>query len=1100
MQSPANSVIFWTLLTIATISGVLIFFSINNRKTAHIPALTALLITVVIWNMSAVVGLFDLPIPVINAAEVTKHLAAAVAATNTMAFGLQYFGHWKPHAKKYIILLSFLPIIQFGLILTNPQHQLLWDTRVQQNLLLAPTGPWHFALYALNFLLITGGTALLLNTAITCPPIYRWQARLALFGIGFPLLGYLLNFLYCTNGIDSCFFLPLLTGVSGFVWFFASFRIHAARNQEIWEFDLLYNLKDGFLIINGNGIILYSNPAFLKQFKVDALQTLGIHVGKLIPEINDLLLQPPSLQPTIQEITWKGSHFQIQVQDLITLENEREGQFITFTDITKLRQAEIAVAVREMKYRDIVEYQKDLITVWQPNTTIDFANEAYCRYFGKSITDVIGSQFFQDRPPETQATIQGAIDRLMMGEDSVITEEFTFSSTQEKRWTQWAYLPIREANKLVAIQSVGRDITERKKFEEQIRASEERYRTVLDQQSEILFRWQPDMTITFVNEAFCNFYGRTKDKWIGRDFLSMLPKTDHSVLPQYLQKITDDGFFQFERIEVDKDDNFVWISWSNHAIYNKAGELIEIQSVGHDITDRKRAEQGERIAREIAETLRKINMELSSSLETEEILNNILDLIAPLIPYDSANYLQVKGDVAVTTRGRGYENFGEGAISAVHHIELKIDEVYNLSWMVKNKKALRVSNVRQNPTWTKIDSLEYIESWIGAPVFIQGKIAGFFSLDSAQPNFFTEDHLRYLNIFASQVGLALENAQLYETARRRAKEAETLQKVARVVNTSLNQQEIFAIILEQLERVVAYDSASIILKNDRGSQIVGGRGFENLDAVIGIQFPNDDTTPNTVVLETREPFIMADAPAQYPEFNNPPHRGIHGWMGVPLTIQDRVIGLLVMDSKQVGHFSEEHARMAAAFASQVAITIENARLFQETQRLSITDPLTLCYNRRYFFDQAGREKDRSKRYDRPMSLIMLDLDHFKYINDRLGHRAGDHVLIHLVQTIQAELRTIDILGRYGGEEFAILLPETASEQAMAAAERIRKSVESQAVDVGETSVHITASLGIVTYIPPEEVTIDELLDRADQAMYIAKRSGRNQVHLWKKQP
>ena len=1100
MQFSSNPAIFWALFTIATISGVMAFFSFNNRKTAHVPALTAFLITVVIWNLSAAVGLFHLPVPVINAAEVVKHLAAAVAATNTMAFCLQYFGRWKPHAKKYIFLLSFLPILQFGFILTNSQHQLLWDTSMQQNLLLAPFGPWHFSLYTLNFILITGGTALLLDTAITCPAIYRWQARLAIFGISFPLLAYLLNLVYCTGGIEACFFLPLLTGAAGFIWFFASFRIHAARDQEIWEFDLLYNLKDGFLIINGDGIILYSNPAFLKQFKLNALQTLGVHAGKLISEINELLLQPPSLPPAIQEITWRGSYFQIYVQDLISMENEREGQFITFTDITKLRQAEIAVAIREMKYRDIVEYQQDLITVWQPDTTIDFANEAYCRYFGKSVTEVIGKPFLQHRPPETQAIIRDAIDRLMMGEDFVLTEEYTFSSTHEKRWTQWAYLPIKEANKLVAIQSVGRDITERKNIEDQLRASEERYRTVLDQQSEILFRWQPDLTVSFVNEAFCNFYGRTKESWIGRDFLSMLPKTDQSVLPQYLEKIAEDGFFQFERIEVDKEDNFVWILWSNRAIYNKAGELIEIQSVGHDITDRKRAEQGERIAREIAETLRKINMELSSSLETEQILNNILDLIAPLIPYDSANFLQVKGDVAVTTRGRGYKNFGENAVSAVNHIALKIDEVYNLSWMIKNKTALRVANVRQNPTWTKIDSLEYIESWIGAPVFIQNKIAGFFSLDSAQPNFFTEDHLRYLNIFASQVGLALENAQLYETARRRAKEAETLQKVARVVNTSLNQQEIFAIILEQLERVVAYDSASIILKNDRGSEIVGGRGFENLDAVIGIQFPNDETTPNTVVLETREPFIMADAPAQYAEFNKPPHCGIHGWMGVPLTIQDRVIGLLVMDSKQVGHFSEEHARMAAAFASQVAITIENARLFQEIQRLSITDPLTNCYNRRFFFDQAGREKDRSKRFDRPMSLIMLDLDHFKYINDRLGHRAGDQVLIHLVQTIQTELRTIDILGRYGGEEFAILLPETASEQAMAAAERIRKAIESQAVDVGETSVHITASLGIVAYIPPEEVTIDELLDRADQAMYIAKRSGRNQIHLWKKQP
>ncbi len=1099
MQSLANPAIFWTLLTIATISGVMVFFSFNNRKTAHVPALTALLITAVLWNLATAVGLFDLPVPVLNVVEVMRHLVAAVAATNTMAFGLQYFGHWKPNAKKYVLLLSFLPIIQFGLILTNPQHQLLWDTSVQQNLNLAPFGPCHFALYMLNFILITGGTALLLNTAITCPPIYRWQARMALLGIGFPLLGYLLNFIYCTDGINSCYFLPLLTGVAGFVWFFASFRIHAARDQEIWEFDLLYNLKDGFLIINGDGMILYSNPAFLKQFRMNALQTLGIHAGKLIPEINEFMLQPPSLQPTIQEINWQGSYFQVQIQDLITLESDREGQFITFTDITKLRQAEIAVAIREMKYRDIVQYQKDLITVWQPDTTIDFANEAYCRYFNKSAKEVIGKQFFQDRPADTQVIIRDAIDRLMMGDDSVITEEFTFSSTHEKRWTQWVYLPIREARKLVAIQSVGRDITERKKVEEQLRTSEERYRTMLDQQSEIVFRCKPDLTITFVNEAFCSFYGRTKDKWFGKSFLSMLPESEHSIFSEYLDKIKKNGFLKFERIEIDKDENFGWISWNNRAIYNKAGELIEIQSVGRDITDRKRAEQGERMAREIAETLNKINMELSSSLETEQILNNILDLIAPLIPYDSANFLQVKGDVAVTTRGRGYEKFGEKAISAVTQIELKIDEIYNLSWMMKNKKALRISNVRHQPTWTKIDSLEYIQSWLGAPIFIQDKIAGFFSLDSAQPNFFTEDHLRYLNIFASQVGLALENAQLYETAKQRAREAETLQKVAEVVNTSLNQQEIFAIILEQLARVIDFDSASILLKNDTGSEIVGGRGFKDLGAVLGIHFPNDDTTPNTVVLNTREPFILEDAPAQYAAFNNPPHRGIHGWMGVPLTIQDRVIGLLVMDSKQIGYFSEEHARLAAAFASQVAITIENARLFQETQRLSITDPLTNCYNRRFFFDQAGRERDRSKRFDRPMSLIMLDLDHFKQVNDRLGHRAGDQVLIHLVQTIQSELRTIDVLGRYGGEEFAILLPETETEKAMAAAERIRKTIETHDANLGETSVHITASLGIVTYSPPEEVTIDELLDRADQAMYIAKRAGRNQVNLWEKQ-
>jgi diguanylate cyclase (GGDEF)-like protein/PAS domain S-box-containing protein len=1099
MQISANPAIFWTLLTVSIISGVLTFFSINNRKTSHVPALPATLITVVIWTLSSAILLFSPSTPVSNICILINHLAAAVAATNGVSFGLQYLGHWKPLRHWMIPLLSISPVIQTTLILTNPMHQLIWDTSSQKALALAPFGPWNYALYMVNFILLVTSAAFLLHTATTCPPIYRWQARLTLVGISFPLLAYLLNLIYCSNGVDNCYFLPLLSGVTGFFWFFASFRIHASRSQEIWEFDLLFNLKDGFMIVNEEGIILYSNPAFLKKFKVSPLQTLGFHAGKLIPEISKLLLQPPSLQSTIHEINWQGLYFQVQIQDLITLDSQREGQFITFTDVTDLRQAEIAVEMHEMKYRDIVEYQKDLVTVWQPNTTIDFANEAYCAYFGKSSEEVIGAQFFQDRPPATQVIIRDTIDRLMMGEDSVITEEFNFSSANEKRWTQWAYLPIREDGKLIAIQSVGRDITEHKNMEDQLRTSERRFRSVLDQQSELVFRWQSDMTVTFVNEAFCKFYGRSKEKIIGRSLQSMLPPNDQAALPGYIQQIKENGHFQFERPEVDSDENMTWILWSNQAIYNKAGELIEIQSVGHDITDRKRAEQAEHMAREIAESLHRISTELSRSLETEQILNNMLDLIARQIPYDTANFLQIKGDVIVTTRGRGYEKFGQEAVTAAKTIALNINNVDNLKWMFKNKKALRVNDVRNSPNWTRIGSLEYIESWLGAPVLINGEVIGFFSLDSVHPCFFTEEHLRYLSAFANQAGLALENAQLYETAKQRAKEADILQKVAKVVNSSLNQQEIFAIILEQLERVIEFDSAAIMLKNDDGSEIVGGRGFEDLNAVLGIQFPNNDTTPNTIVLTTREPLIMEDAPAQYEEFSKLPHRGIHGWMGVPLTIQDRVIGLLSMDSKQTGHFTNEHARLAAAFASQVAITIENARLFQETQRLAITDPLTKCYNRRYFFDQADREKDRSNRFDRPLSLIMLDLDHFKSINDSLGHRAGDQVLTNVVKIIQSELRTIDVLGRYGGEEFSILLPETSGEKAMAAAERIRKTIESRSMNIDRVSIHITASLGVAVYAPPEEVTIDELLDRADQAMYIAKRSGRNQVHLWKNQ-
>lgn len=975
MQFSAISSVFWSLLTTALISGVLAVFSFNHRKTAKIPAFVSFLVSVAVWNLATALSRLNWPLSVVNACVVAQYSAAAAAAATGLAFALQYSGRWKQHAKVLTGLLIASPLIQFFFFITNPLHQWIWDTSVQPNLFLATPGPVFFPFETVNLILNITIAALLLHTSLTSSPIYRWQANLALAGICMALLAYSLELTFCTERPGTCQFLPVMTGITGFIWAFASYRIHAARSQETWEFDLLLNLNDGILIVNDEGVTLYSNPAFHNLFQKSSLETLGKPAAKLIPEIKEMLLRPPSAQPAIQEITWNKRHFQVHAQDLINMAREREGQFIIFADVTEQRRTEMALRMREMKYRNIVEYQNDLITVWQPDTTLSFVNEAYCRYFEKSSKEVIAHRFLQDRPPKTQAVIHDAIERLLAGEEIVTTEEFIFSKNNEKRWTQWTYLPIKEN-----------------------------------------------------------------------------------------------------------------------------GKVLEIQSVGRDITDRKRAEQAEHTAREIAETLRIIGTELTRSLETEQILSKILDLIAPIIPFDSANFLQVKGDMAVTTRGRRYEQFGQQAVFAANNIALKIKDICNLHWMLTNKQALLVSNVQQDPNWTHTEGLNYIRSWIGAPVFVNNEIIGFFSLDGTRPDQFNEDHLRYLNVFAGQAGTALENAQLYETARLRAKEAETLQKVAMVLNTSLDQQEIFNLILEQLELVLEFDSASIILKNDDGSQLVGGRGFEDLNAILSIQFPNDNSTPTTVVLETGETFIMEDAPAQYADFRKPQYSHIRGWMGVPLTIQDRVIGLLSLDSRKPGYFNDDHARLTAAFASQVAITIENARLFQETQRLAITDPLTGCYNRRFFFDQSAREKARSNRFSRPMALIMLDLDHFKHINDRFGHRVGDQVLINLVKTIQSELRTMDILGRYGGEEFSILLPETSSEEALTVAERIRKTIEKHSMDIQENSIHITASLGVVVHTPTEKITIDELLDRADQAMYIAKRAGRNQVHLWKNTP
>jgi diguanylate cyclase (GGDEF)-like protein len=184
--------------------------------------------------------------------------------------------------------------------------------------------------------------------------------------------------------------------------------------------------------------------------------------------------------------------------------------------------------------------------------------------------------------------------------------------------------------------------------------------------------------------------------------------------------------------------------------------------------------------------------------------------------------------------------------------------------------------------------------------------------------------------------------------------------------------------------------------------------------------------------------------------------------------------------------------MAQAFASQVAIAIETARLFDEVQRLAVTDALTGLYNRRGYTELGRREIERSRRYKRPLAAIMLDIDHFKQINDHYKHATGDEVLRELALRCRERLREIDILGRYGGEEFVLLLPETDLKGALHVAESLRERVFRVPFRTQAGALKVTISLGVAVYTSGE-MDLEKLLDRADDAMYVAKQNGRNQV-------
>jgi len=169
------------------------------------------------------------------------------------------------------------------------------------------------------------------------------------------------------------------------------------------------------------------------------------------------------------------------------------------------------------------------------------------------------------------------------------------------------------------------------------------------------------------------------------------------------------------------------------------------------------------------------------------------------------------------------------------------------------------------------------------------------------------------------------------------------------------------------------------------------------------------------------------------------------------------------------------------------------------QELATTDALTKLYNRRHFFDLANKEFTRAKRYQLHFSLLIIDLDNFKSINDKRGHLSGDHILQIVASCIRQNSRDVDISGRYGGDEFVILLPETQSSFAQVFAERLCQMIPQKLEKIEETTISVTLSIGIATFSGDADITFDTLLDQADQALYVAKQAGRNQVAVWQDQ-
>jgi len=325
--------------------------------------------------------------------------------------------------------------------------------------------------------------------------------------------------------------------------------------------------------------------------------------------------------------------------------------------------------------------------------------------------------------------------------------------------------------------------------------------------------------------------------------------------------------------------------------------------------------------------------------------------------------------------------------------------------------------------------------------------------------------------------------------------ANALRDTAAALTSTLNFDEVLDRILLNVGEVVPNEAANVMMIWSGVAYIVRAIGYAERgieEAMMSLQIPITQESHFLSMYTTGMPLAVSDM-HEYAALES--HSNIHwarSMASAPLRSKGQVFGFLNLESCQPGFYNQHHADRLQAFADQAAVAIENARLYAEVQQYAITDELTDIYNRRGLFELGRREVERAHRYGRSLSAVMIDTDKFKEINDKYSHSEGDHVLKTLADRWKASIREVDILGRYGGDEFVILLPETDLENALPVADRLRMAICSKPVQTPVGDIPLSVSIGVATLTDVIR-TFDELIEKADEALFRSKDAGRNQV-------
>ncbi len=400
-------------------------------------------------------------------------------------------------------------------------------------------------------------------------------------------------------------------------------------------------------------------------------------------------------------------------------------------------------------------------------------------------------------------------------------------------------------------------------------------------------------------------------------------------------------------------------------------------------------------------------------------------------------------------------------------------------------------------------------SMMAAPLVLGNTVLGVAACDSSRAGAFGRRHAsdfrRFCAFFAGMMG----RERVFAEMKRNLEGLEVFEEESSKILKHLAKEDI-AREGALAARKIAPLATVIFLKSRDGYELSAAAGF-SFSAGTGRFLPGNDDTKRkktfsffktlkgTLVANAfaggQEPIYISDC-RDYPVAALPFDCGfqVRSVLLQPLADEEGTLGVLGMFSDRTNSLSAHQIELVKMFSSKLSFTFSRAMLHEKLALLAVTDALTGLFNRGYFEEAISREFKRLVRHPRALSLLLIDIDHFKNINDQFGHTAGDSVLKVVASTIKKVMRDTDVVARYGGEEFVAILADTDKPGAQNLAERLRKTVFLNPVDIGGNAINVTVSIGVASY-PRDADSREELVELADKALYSAKSGGRNKVCL-----